>query len=81
MVERVHGLPSPHGVAVCGAQLESQLVRAVASRGVSVDREPDVGGELRDRYVTHRADDDELARPIILRDLTADHERLYLRWR
>jgi hypothetical protein len=40
---------------------------------------PDHGRELGDRDVTHRADDHDLARLRIVRDLVAGHERLSLR--
>ena len=55
------------------------MVRAVAARGVSVDREPDHGGEHSDRHMAHRADDHDLTRLRVVRDLAAGYECLGLR--
>ena len=79
MVERADRILPPDGIAISGAEDKRERVGAVPARDVSVDHEPDCGGELGDRYVTDGADDHDLACLRIVRDLAAGDERLGLR--
>ncbi len=79
VIERANRVLPPDGIAVGGPQDERERVGAVPTRHVSLDREPDHGGKLADRVVTHRADDYDLARLRIARDFAAGNERLGLR--
>lgn len=63
-----------------GANTAQLMIGAVPASDVSVEREPDHGGELGYRDVAHGADDHDLARLRVVHDLAADHERLGLRY-